>query len=128
MSEKDERILALVRKHERRFTAEAYAFVFEALDFTLRRRGGVRRHISGPEIMEGVRQLALETFGFLARDVLRRWGVRSTEDFGEIVFHLIADDLLQKTADDRKEDFVGLYDFQEAFDVSFEQGLHTVDL
>ena len=128
MSDKDERILALVRKHERRFTAEAYAFVFEALDFTLRRRGGVRRHISGPEIMEGVRQLALETFGFLARDVLRRWGVRSTEDFGEIVFHLIADDLLQKTADDRKEDFVGLYDFQEAFDVSFEQGLHAVDL
>jgi uncharacterized repeat protein (TIGR04138 family) len=128
MTEKDERIFALVRKHERRFTAEAYAFVFEALDFTLRRRGGVRRHISGPEIMEGVRQLALETFGFLARDVLRRWGVRSTEDFGEIVFHLIADDLLQKTADDRKEDFVGLYDFQEAFDVSFEQGLHTVDL
>lgn len=128
MTDKDDRILALVRKHERRFTAEAYAFVFEALDFTLRKRGGVRRHISGPEIMEGVRQLALETFGFLARDVLRRWGVRSTEDFGEIVFHLIGDDLLQKTADDRKEDFVGLYDFQEAFDVSFEQGLHAVDL
>jgi len=128
MTDKDDRILALVRKHERRFTAEAYAFVFEALDFTLRKRGGVRRHISGPEIMEGVRQLALETFGFLARDVLRRWGVRSTEDFGEIVFHLIGDDLLQKTADDRKEDFVDLYDFQEAFDVSFEQGLHAVDL
>ncbi|HEX5633471.1 MAG TPA: Minf_1886 family protein, partial [Gemmatimonadales bacterium] len=75
-----------------------------------------------------LRQLALETFGFLARDVLRRWGVRSTDDFGEIVFHLIAEDLLQKTADDRKEDFAGIYDFQEAFDASFEQALHTADL
>jgi len=128
MTDKDERILAIVRKHDRRYSAEAYAFVFESLDFTLRKRGGVRRHITGPEIMEGVRQLALETFGFLARDVLRRWGVRSTEDFGEIVFHLISDDLLQKTADDRKEDFVGLYDFQEAFDASFEQALHAVEI
>lgn len=126
--DKDERILALVRKHGRRFSAEAYAFVFEALDYTLRKRGGVRRHISGPEIMEGVRQLALETFGFLARDVLRRWGVRSTDDFGQVVFHLIGDDLLQKTADDRQEDFASLYDFQEAFDLSFEAALHTAEI
>ena len=128
MIDKDERILTIVKKNARRFTPEAYAFVFEALDFTLRKRGGVRRHVSGPEIMEGVRQLALETFGFLARDVLRRWGVTSTQDFGEIVFHLISDDLLQKTADDRQEDFAGLFDFSEAFDGAFEQTLASVDI
>lgn len=126
--DKDERILAIVRKHDHRYAAEAYAFVFEALDYTLRKRGGVRRHITGPEIMEGVRQLALDTFGFLARDVLRRWGVTATDDFGAIVFHLIAEDLLQKTADDRKEDFCGLYDFHEAFDASFEQALQAVEV
>jgi uncharacterized repeat protein (TIGR04138 family) len=128
MIDKDDRILALVRKHERRFAAEAYQFVFEALDYTLKKRGGVRRHVSGAEIMEGVRDLALETFGFLARDVLRRWGITSTEHFGELVFHLIAEDLLQKTADDRKEDFAGLFDFAEAFDGAFEQTLHAVEI
>jgi uncharacterized repeat protein (TIGR04138 family) len=127
MIDKDERILDLVKKHGR-FAAEAYAFVFEALDFTLRKRGGARRHVSGPEIMDGVRALALETFGYLARSVLARWGVTSTADFGEIVFHLISDDLLQKTADDRKEDFDGLFDFNEAFDGAFEQTLASVEI
>jgi uncharacterized repeat protein (TIGR04138 family) len=127
MIDKDERILALVKKHGR-YAAEAYAFVFEALDYTLRKRGGARRHVSGPEIMDGVRSLALETFGFLARDVLARWGVTTTADFGEIVFHLISDDLLQKTADDRQEDFAGLFDFSEAFDGAFEQTLASVEI
>lgn len=127
MIDKDERILTIVKKHGR-YAAEAYAFVFDALEYTLRKRGGQRRHVSGPEIMEGVRALALETFGFLARDVLRRWGVTSTDDFGEIVFHLIAEDLLQKTADDRKDDFAALFDFSEAFDAAFEQSLQTVQI
>lgn len=127
MIDKDERILTIVKKHGR-YAAEAYAFVFDALEYTLRRRGGQRRHVSGPEIMEGVRALALETFGFLARDVLRRWGVTTTDDFGEIVFHLIAEDLLQKTADDRKDDFAGLFDFGEAFDAAFEQSLQAVQI
>lgn len=127
MIDKDERILGIVKRHGR-YSAEAYAFVFEALEFTLRRRGGQRRHVSGPEIMEGVRSLALDTFGFLARDVLKRWGVTSTDDFGEIVFHLIADDLLQKTADDKKEDFAALWSFEEAFDLASEQALQEVQL
>ena len=127
MIDKDERILTIVKKHGR-YAAEAYAFVFEALDYTLRKRGGARRHVSGPEIMDGVRGLALDTFGFLARDVLKRWGVTATEDFGEIVFHLIGDDLLQKTADDRKEDFASLFDFSEAFDGAFEQSLSSVEI
>lgn len=127
MIDKDERILTIVKKHGR-YAAEAYAFVFDALEYTLRKRGGQRRHVSGPEIMEGVRALALETFGFLARDVLRRWGVTTTDDFGEIVFHLIAEDLLQKTADDRKDDFAGLFDFGEAFDAAFEQSLQAVQI
>lgn len=127
MIDKDERILAVVRRHGR-YTADAYAFVFEALEYVLRKRGGPRRHVSGPEIMEGVRALALESFGFLARDVLARWGVTRTDDFGEIVFHLIADDLLQKTADDRKDDFAGLFDFAEVFDAAFESTLTAVEI
>ena len=127
MLDKDAIILDLTRR-DPRYRPEAYHFMFEALDYTLSLRGATRRHVSGPEIMDGVRRLALEQFGFLARPVFRHWGITRTDDFGEIVFNLIRADLLQKTADDRKEDFFGLYQFEEAFDQAFEIELETVEL
>ena len=127
MLDKDAAILDILRR-DPRYRAEAYQFVFEALDYTLTTRGVGRRHVSGPEIMDGVRRLALERYGYLARAVFEHWGVTRTDDFGEIVFNLISADLLQKTADDRKEDFYGLYDFEVAFDVAFEQSLQSVEL
>lgn len=125
MIDKDQLILDLVHR-DPRYRPEAYEFVFEALDHTLERRGGGRKHVTGPEIMEGVRLLALEQFGYLARAVMAHWGVRTTDDFGEIVFNLIEADLLQKTANDRREDFAGLYDFEHAFDHAFNATLQTV--
>jgi uncharacterized repeat protein (TIGR04138 family) len=127
MIDKDQVIAEIVRG-DPRYCAEAYEFVFEALDYTLRRRGSGRKHVSGPEIMESARLLALEQFGFLARAVLNQWGVHRTDDFGDIVFHLIEADLLQKTANDRREDFAGLYDFVEAFDAAFAESLHSVEI
>ena len=125
--DKDALILKLVRTRPP-YKAEAYHFIFDALDYTIGMRGGKRRHVSGPEIMEGVRRLALERFGYLARTVLANWGVVATDDFGNIVFNLIEVDLLQRTADDRREDFVGLYDFREAFDHTFDVELSTVEI
>jgi uncharacterized repeat protein (TIGR04138 family) len=124
--DKDAIILDLVER-DPRYAAAAYHFVFEALDHTLSARGGGRRHVSGPEIMEGLRGLGLERFGYLARSVFGQWGVTKTDDFGEIVFNLIAVDLLQKTADDHKEDFCGLFEFEVAFDLAFEETLHGVE-
>jgi uncharacterized repeat protein (TIGR04138 family) len=126
MLDKDAIILDLAER-DARYKPAAYNFVFEALDHTLSMRGGGRRHVSGREIMEGVRTLALERFGFLARTVFRHWGVTRTDDFGEIVFSLSAADLLQKTADDRKEHFCGLYDFETVFDHAFEESLHSAE-
>lgn len=127
MIDKEAAILDLVER-DPRYRPGAYHFVFEALDHTLSTRGGGRRHVSGPEIMAGLRDLALSRFGYLARAVFAQWGVTMTDDFGEIVFNLIAVDLLQKTADDRREDFCGLFDFETAFDVAFEETLHSVEL
>jgi uncharacterized repeat protein (TIGR04138 family) len=127
MLDKDAIILDMTRR-DPRYRPEAYHFIFEALDYTLSVRGATRRHVSGPEIMEGVRRLALDQFGFMARPVFRHWGITRTDDFGEIVFNLIRADLLQKTADDRKEDFFGLYDFEQAFDEAFDETLESVEL
>jgi uncharacterized repeat protein (TIGR04138 family) len=123
--ERDEVIREIVRRHGR-YRGEAYAFLLEALDFTIQRRGKGRTPVTGPDVMEGFRDYAVQQFGFLARAVLTEWGITRTDDVGEIVFHLIEEDLLQKTADDRPEDFHDLFDFAEAFDEGFRSTLANV--
>ncbi|HPD17601.1 MAG TPA: hypothetical protein PLE19_21900 [Planctomycetota bacterium] len=96
-----------------RYKADAYAFVCEGVEYTCSKLGE-RRDISGRELVEGLCDLAVERFGFLAPRVLRHWGVRATEDFGEIVFTLVEYGLLGKSARDSKADFAGVLDLQKA--------------
>jgi uncharacterized repeat protein (TIGR04138 family) len=97
-----------------RFKPEAYAFVHDALGHTWKRLK-VRRHVSGLELLEGIRELALQNYGSMAKAVLNSWGVRSTDDLGAIVFNLVNAGLLSKTDEDRVEDFHAVYDFEDAF-------------
>ena len=98
-----------------RYSIEAYGFIFEVLDYTYRMIGE-RRHVTGQELLEGMRRFALEQYGPMARTVLEHWGIRRCEDVGEIVFNLVEHGLLNKTERDSKEDFKGGSDFWEAFD------------
>jgi len=98
-----------------RFHRRAYGFVLDALHAVISDLDE-RRHISGRELADGVRRLALERFGPMARTVLEYWGVRSTEDVGEMVFALVDLGVLAKHPDDRLEDFAGVFDFEEVFD------------
>jgi len=77
------------------------------------------RQISGAELSDGLRKSALQEFGPLAKTVLNRWGVRTTRDFGEMVFVLLDAGLLGKTDEDRIEDFDNLYNFDDAFRAPF---------
>lgn len=103
-----------VVESDRRYAPGAYQFVMEGLEYTLRKLP-VRRHVSGQELLAGLRELALLQFGMLAQAVLRQWGVRKTEDFGEIVFRLVDAGLMGKTDTDSIADFVEVFDFDEAF-------------
>ncbi len=127
MLDKDRIILEIVAR-DPRYRAEAYDFVFDALDFTLQQRGGGAKHVTGREIMGSVKDLAIQQFGFLAPSVLASWGVHRTNDFGEIVFNLIEADLLQKTANDRREDFHELYEFSDVFERGFSEALQSVQI
>ncbi|MGA3181118.1 MAG: Minf_1886 family protein [Verrucomicrobiota bacterium] len=101
-----------------RFDSEAYFFVREALDYTRRHSGrqkNAARDVGSHELLEGLRSYALETYGPMAITVLAEWGVGSCEDFGEIVFNLIAHNFERKSEGDRREDFQGGYTFEEAF-------------
>lgn len=97
-----------------RYASEAYLFTLAALHFTIAVLPAPR-HITGQELLTGVRQYALDQFGPLARAVLEHWGVRATEDFGRLVFALVEAKVLSKTEDDTLDDFRGVYDFEEAF-------------
>ena|SRR2546423_10906155 len=107
-----------IRAKDPRYQREAYLFVKEALDHTQRRtkeRRAKPGHVSGQELLEALKELALAQFGPMAMMVFEEWGVHSCPDFGEIVFNMIEIGLLQKTDKDSRADFEGGYDFSEAF-------------
>ncbi len=95
-----------------RYRADAYVFVCEGVNYTCSRLGE-RRHVSGRELVEGLCDLAVERFGYLAPTVLKHWGVTSTEDFGEIVFILVEHGLLGRSPEDSKADFQKLFDLEK---------------
>ena len=108
-------VMDRIRARESRFHEHAYLFVLTALEYC-QSRLSERRHISGQELADGCRDLALERYGVMARNVLEHWGVRSTADLGDVVFTLVELGLLMSQPGDSRDDFVGVYDFDDAFE------------
>jgi uncharacterized repeat protein (TIGR04138 family) len=96
-----------------RYAREAYGFVVGALGATVqalppeRLADPERRHLSGRELLAGVVRLAAAEFGPMAPTVFREWGVRASEDVGEIVFELVRAGQLSARPEDTAEDFRG---------------------
>lgn len=120
--------LVEVSRTDDRFALEAYEFLCHALAYTHQMLGiaestssdkGLEEraicHVSGQQLLEGVRRFALDQFGMMAYTVFRLWGLHSTSDIGEMVFRLIDAGLWRKSDGDRREDFDGLYDFAHEF-------------
>jgi uncharacterized repeat protein (TIGR04138 family) len=130
--------LAELLRRDRRYKPEAYAFVYQALGYAhqVLGMGAVKpndpapgehesgpsegeQHLTGQQLCEAIRLFALEQYGYMARCVLNSWGVRTTSDFGEIVFSLIRIGEMRKSKDDRREDFDGVFDFETGLEGSF---------
>jgi len=117
-------ILEQLRERDPRFHGKAYLFVLSALHAVMESLDRPR-HISGRELAEGVRRLALDRFGPLARTVLQHWGIRQTEDLGSIVFSLVDCGILMKQEEDSPDDFRGIFDFEEAFERNYPWEVRT---
>lgn len=109
----------------RNYHKNAYQFVFAALRHVQEQLGRDRSdqntgHVSGRELLFGVRDLARQHFGLMTVSVFARWGVHGTEDFGKMVFELIESGEMRKTDEDVLEDFVEVYDFHQAFVVEYD--------
>jgi uncharacterized repeat protein (TIGR04138 family) len=127
--QKSLRRIADLAERDGRYRVDAYLFVHQTLAYAELQRGQRREtsgeagedlrptdmHFSPQQLCEAIRQYAQEVFGMMAPVVLKNWGVRSTSDFGEIVFQLIDIGELTKTETDHRCDFDGVYDFELAF-------------
>lgn len=121
----DPKILELVRE-DPRYAYEAYEFVGDAVTYTQQRLGRVSDdagHVRGAELLRGACELAVAQFGMMAPVVFRLWGVRTTDDFGELVFKLIKATKLSKSDQDDPDDFRDLFDLEKALTEGFELSL-----
>ena len=102
-----------------RFSSDAYHFVQEGLNHTLKslKRGGqhAHRHVSGQELLYGLREFALKEYGPMSKAVLNEWGIKTTDDIGQIVFNLVNASVLGKNETDSPNDFKNVFTFDDAF-------------
>ncbi len=103
-----------------RYSLQAIKFVSEGLGYTVRKIAPEPRHVSGQMLCEGLRKLAIEKWGRLAMLVLNSWGLRTTRDFGEIVFLLVKHQWMSAQPTDSIEDFYDVYDFKTIFKDKFK--------
>ena len=116
--------VAQIMREDSRFSPEAYLFVLESLDFTTKMLSkpafGPERHITGAELLEGIRKFALKEYGPVVMTVLNSWGIQRGADFGQIVFNMVNKKILGKTESDSVHDFENIFDFEVTFKKPFE--------
>jgi uncharacterized repeat protein (TIGR04138 family) len=115
-------VIELICKEDGRYDRKAYTFIRQGLDQTvkeIRKKDAEKaqrsRHVSGPELLEGLRVYALDQYGPLTKTVLNSWGIKRCQDFGDLVFNLIEYNVFSKTESDKREDFADIYTFDDAF-------------
>ena len=102
-----------ILRKDRRFDPRAYDFVLQVIGEASEASKG--QHVTGSELLDWFRDLALDAYGPLAYTVLSDWGVHSCEDVGDIVFNLYNANRIGKTESDSPADFIGGFDFREEF-------------
>ncbi len=122
MNEEFYYIVSQISQEDPRYHVDSYEFVMEALSFAQRRFKNTR-HINGNEFLEGIKGLLIKKFGPMTLTVLNHWGIKKTEDFGNIVFNLEQYKIIARDNQDHYETFKDAYDFQEVFDKGYRKQL-----
>ena len=131
MHDRSDRLMEDVIREDGRYPPQAYAFLHEGIKRAVRdvcgeeavahgQVTGQQYHVTGQQMCHGLRELALERWGMLARCVLERWNIHATIDFGNMVYLLIRYGFWRKTDEDSCDDFRDVFDFREAFDIPSE--------
>ena len=116
---------------DQRYKLDAYQFIRESLQYAHEHMIGELaedesgdktgpRHVTGQQLCEACRLYGIEQYGYLTKMVLGNWGIKSTSDFGDLVYNLIRIEQMRKSEADQREDFDNVYDFEDAFEPEFE--------
>jgi uncharacterized repeat protein (TIGR04138 family) len=118
-----EQKIQTIVEHDPRYCAEAYEFVSNAVTYTAKmlNKSGASKHISGKELLDGVKVFAQQEYGPLAGEVLRNWGLRDGTSVGNVVFNMVNSHLLGKSDKDSLEDFRIGFDVDKDFPTAFEK-------
>jgi uncharacterized repeat protein (TIGR04138 family) len=112
-----------IYEKDSRYGKGAYYFIREALDHTLKNiekeKSKSKGHVSGMQLLDGIRDYALDRFGPMTLTLMDHWNIKKCRDFGNIVFNLVDFGILGRTENDSLEDFEGGYSFDEAFELPF---------
>ncbi len=101
-----EQVIRAIVAQDGRYAINAYEFTLEALSYTIRaHHAGARKHIACKELIVGFAEYGAEVFGFLVSSVFKQWGVKTGKDVGNVVFNMIAKELLTKSESDTIEEF-----------------------
>jgi len=123
----DPKIFDMTRS-DPRYPYEAYEFLSEAVEYTQEMLGRAPleeedaetdHHVTGEELVRGAVELAIVEFGMMAPVVFRQWGIRDTDDVGNIVFNLIEANKLSRSDRDDITDFHALFDLDKALAEGF---------
>ena len=126
MTKKPEKAIEEILTEDGRYPLAAIQFVREGLNHTVTHcypnlePGDSPRHVTGEQLCRGLKELAQKRWGFMAQNVLKRWNIKSTRDFGEIIFLMVNSGWMQKQPQDSIEDFDKVYDFNQAFQRDFK--------
>ena len=112
--------LSQIAQEDGRYNPAALKFVYDGLGYTVKKVTDEPQHINGQVLCEGLRQLALKRWGRLAKLVLNSWGVKTTRDFGEIVYLMIENQWMSAQPTDSIDDFNNIYDFDTVFNKQFK--------
>ncbi len=122
MNEEFYSIISAIYDKDSRYHPEAYEFVMEALSYS-QHKYKKPKHVTGPELLEGIRSVLLKKFGPMTLNILKFWGVKTTDDFGNMVCNLVENKILTKDAQDNYESFKNAYDFDEVFNTNYRKQL-----
>jgi uncharacterized repeat protein (TIGR04138 family) len=113
--------LEQIARDDGRYDARALKFVYEGLATTIEKLrqnedADHPRHITGQELAWGLAEVAMQRWGRLAAMVLAQWGLRTTRDFGEIVYLMISREWMTSQDTDTIDDFNDVFDFSTVFE------------
>ena len=113
-----------IAQEDQRYSFGAYEFINDAVIFTAEKYEKNKgedetRHVSGKELLDGVREFALEQFGPMAHEVFLEWGITDGAAVGNIVFNMVEHEILSRSEQDSIDDFRYAFDFKTAFSSPF---------